>query len=301
MNASKSVKQNLLKALELLLKPIIKLFIEQGISHRELSDTAKRVYVEMAIRRQYEQGRKLNRSNVSIVTGLTRKDVRKILEESVDSGPAVRGFSRPSNVLHGWYNEPTFTSEERKPLTLPFSLADESEPSFVNLVKRYSSDQSAVQMRDELLLAGAIEEIEQDGQVYYRPLRPDYEPVGLSPNLIERFGMVSYNVLSTLTFNVMKKEQSVGPFDRAVDSYGPLSPKELAAFDQFLKQEEAWPFLIQLDTWFSDNVQPKGENLPDDHFDTGLAIINYIVKNPSELKSLSEYLEENHLQSLTRD
>jgi len=75
---SGNVKDYLLQALRLMLKPLVKLFISQGVTHAEFAESAKEVYVEMALR-HFETDSRVNKSQVAIITGLTRKEVKNVI------------------------------------------------------------------------------------------------------------------------------------------------------------------------------------------------------------------------------
>jgi len=75
------VKDHLRSALTLMFKPLIRLLIAQGVTHAEFAETAKDVYVEVALR-HFEAEGKVNRSRIAILTGLTRKEVKKIEQSS---------------------------------------------------------------------------------------------------------------------------------------------------------------------------------------------------------------------------
>ena len=96
------VKDHLRRALSLMFKPLVRLLIAQGVTHAEFSETAKDVYVEVALRDFEEEGR-VNKSRIAILTGLTRKRG----QERNRSGAVARiegeTYSRPSRVLTGWY------------------------------------------------------------------------------------------------------------------------------------------------------------------------------------------------------
>jgi len=72
------VKDHLRLALSVMLKPLVRLLIAQGVTHAEFSETAKEVYVEIALR-HFETEGKVNKSRVAILTGLTRKEVKNVV------------------------------------------------------------------------------------------------------------------------------------------------------------------------------------------------------------------------------
>lgn len=291
---SDSVNENLGLALRTLLKPLAKLLIDQGITHKGFSEAAKEAFVEMALRQQYETGR-INRSRVAIVTGLTRKEVAKVIDRAMRQENSGRNFSRPGKVLHGWHNDPAYSGPYGVPLEISYDGIDGSggAPSFVHLVRVYSGDQSPLQMLDELKRVSAVKELD-DGSL--RVLRPDFEPDSLSPKLIERFGDVAFNLLTTLSANVQKTAVGQGVFDRVVISDQPLNKAELEEFDVYLKSR-GQDILVEIDNWLTRTVsKKKGAGLDSEaNFDSGVAMLQYITLKPEEKSSLRDFLIENNI------
>ncbi len=96
------------------------------------------------------------------MTGLTRKEVRRI-RDKIDSGSeAAVGKSSPlAVVLHTWFSDPDFVDASGKPLTLCF---DGPSPSFTEIVKRAGGDIPPGAMRTELKRIEAIKELD-DGSL----------------------------------------------------------------------------------------------------------------------------------------
>ena len=115
---AEEVKEHLRRAIALTLKPLVRLLIAQGVTHAEFSETAKEVYVEVAVR-NFEKEGKLNKSRIAILTGLTRKEVKNVIDRSLTSSFKERTHSRPSRVLTGWYSDPGFQGPYGIPLELP--------------------------------------------------------------------------------------------------------------------------------------------------------------------------------------
>lgn len=283
-----SVKENLGQALRLMLKPLAKLLIAQGITHREFSEAAKEAFVEMALR-HYQQNGRINRSRAAIVTGLTRKEVSNVIGKAMSQEVPERNFSRPGRVLHGWHNDPDYTGPYGVPLEIPYDSDGKNGavPSFVNLVKQYSGDQSPVQMLEEMLRVGAIIKVDDNS---YRAVRRDFEAEGLSPKLIQRFGDLSFNLTTTMSSNIQKSAPGKGIFDRAVASNQPLTKAELERFDEYLKSR-GQEMLEEIDRWLTANVSNKEVRPAQaETFETGLAMLEYIVEQPEEKMTLREFL-----------
>jgi hypothetical protein len=283
------VKLNLGLAVRTLLKPLVRLLISQGITHGDFSEAAKDVYVEIALR--HFSDKKINKSKVAILTGLTRKEVANVIARAMRAEAPSREFSRPSRVLSGWHNDPDYTGPYGVPLEIPYDSPDGKGgvPSFVHLVKTYSGDMASRAMLDELVRVGAVLQNE-DGQL--KVVRRDFEPRSLSPELIQRFGDVGFNFISTIASNVEKEGVGTGPFDRVVFADNKLTREELRAFDGYLKTN-LQRVLETIDIWLSMNTTNKEEHPTDEEiFDTGVAMIQYIEWNPEDKTTLHQYLSQ---------
>jgi hypothetical protein len=284
------VKTNLGLAIRTLLKPLVKLLISQGITHGDFSEAAKDVYVEVALR-HFTEKNKINKSKVAILTGLTRKEVANVIERAMRPDLPSREFSRPSRVLSGWHTDPDYTGPYGFPLEIPYDSPDGegNPPSFVHLVRTYSGDMAPKGMLEELTRVGAVV-IEDGGQI--KVVRRDFEPQSLSPELIQRFGDVGFNVISTVASNVEKEGSGTGPFDRVVFSDHKLTREELKKFDAYLKKN-LQEVLETIDIWLSMNIANKSAGQPDEEtFDTGVAMIQYIDWKPEDKTTLHQFLSQ---------
>jgi hypothetical protein len=206
------VKDHLRSALTLMFKPLIRLLIAQGVTHAEFAETAKDVYVEVALK-HFEAEGKINRSRIAILTGLTRKEVKNVIDRTIESGYQEKTFSRPERVLTGWYSDPKFQGPYGIPLELPYESREAGEKSFVELVKQYSGDMAPRPMLKELVRVGAVVELENKT---YKAVRRDFEAEALSAELLGRLGMIGHYFFSTAAANIEKNEQGSGYFDRRV-------------------------------------------------------------------------------------
>ena len=65
---SEGVRDSLRRALRMMMKPLVRLLISQGVTHADFSESAKDVYVEVAIR-SFCETKKINQSRVAVLTG----------------------------------------------------------------------------------------------------------------------------------------------------------------------------------------------------------------------------------------
>lgn len=279
---AQEVKDHLRRALSLMFKPLIRLLIAQGVTHAEFSETAKEVYVEVALRHFEDEG-KVNKSRVAILTGLTRKEVKNVIDRALTSGLNEKTYSRPARVLTGWYSDPAFQGPYGIPLEIPYEAQEEGEPSFVSLVRQYSGDMAPRQMLNQLLESGSVVEVE--GR--YRAVSRTFTHAKLSPSLIQRLGSVGYRVFSSAARNIDKDDASTGQFDRMVFADDGCTDNVIELFDEYIKQR-GQSFLEELDVWFSSR---KDLNEPGkERRDTGLYMVHYI-EDKDELESLQNLLQ----------
>lgn len=262
------VKDHLRSALTLMFKPLIRLLIAQGVTHAEFVETAKDVYVEVALR-HFEAEGKVNRSRIAILTGLTRKEVKNVIDRTIESGYQEKTFSRPERVLTGWYSDPKYQGPYGIPLELPYESREVDEKSFVELVKQYSGDMAPRQMLNELLESGSV--VDVDGR--YKAVRRIFKHSTLSPALIKRLGDVGYRVFSTAAKNIDKQMEGSGYFDRMVFADDGCTNEQIVAFNDYIKMR-GQDFLEEIDVWFSSR---KELNKPgEDRNDTGLYMVHYV-------------------------
>src|SRR5659263_422661 len=137
-NMETKIAKAISAAVKSLLRPLVRLLLRNGIRYRTFSDIAKRVYVEVATEEFCIPGRKQSKSRVSILTGLSRKEVLRVrrLPALDDQGAGAR-YNRAARVVAGWVRDPRFDDGSGNPAELPF---EEGSSSFRELVKTYSGD-----------------------------------------------------------------------------------------------------------------------------------------------------------------
>jgi len=284
-----NVKEHLRLAVRMMLKPLVKLLISQGVSHGDFAEAAKDVYVEVAIR-YFDKSTRVNQSRTAILTGLTRKEVKNVIDRAISAEPHNKNYSRPSRVLAGWHSDPKYIGPYGVPLEIPYESAGAEGPSIVDLVRTYSGDMAPRPMLKELIRVGAVVELENKN---YKAVRRDFEAEALSPELVERLGKVGHYFFSTAAANIEKSEQGSGNFDRRVYTSEGLSPESMRAFDTYIKRR-GQEFLEELDNWFV--ATEKSDKGKPDRRSTGLCMVHYIVNEEDE-QDLRDLLVERGLET----
>lgn len=191
-----STQKSILKALLLFLKPIARALLNAGIGHREFAEISKTAFVDVATADYGLRGRPTNISRVAVMTGLTRKEVRRIRDKSEAGDETVITRSTPmAEILHRWYTDSEYQTVEGQPVDLDF---DGKESSFSSLVRKYGGDIPPGAMRTELKRIEAIEELD-DGRL--RILKRNVSGLDVNERLANGLATVMYPAAVTLALN----------------------------------------------------------------------------------------------------
>ncbi|GJE49823.1 hypothetical protein GOFOIKOB_2863 [Methylobacterium tardum] len=136
-----------------LLRPLVRLLVARGITFPALTDLLRELYVNVA---EYDfalAGKEQTDSRVSLLTGIHRKEVRRLRGAGapVSAVPAV--VSRTSRIIARWIADPAFTDPQGHPLPLP-RTAEGSASSFEILVSGITRDVRPRAVLDEWLDRG---------------------------------------------------------------------------------------------------------------------------------------------------
>ena len=122
-------------ALRRILRPLVKWLIANQITYPYLINMLKSIYVEVADKEFPVAGRKQTDSRINLLTGVHRKDVKRIRSESDPAVPAKSNTSIGAQLVARWMGDKSLHDEAGKPRLLPISSADNGETvSFDSLV-----------------------------------------------------------------------------------------------------------------------------------------------------------------------
>ena len=155
-------KQRVLDAFLLVMRPVVRILLRYGIGYREFAEVTKTAFVDVASVDFGLRGRPTNISRVAVMTGLSRKEIKRLRDKIAEGDSSISVQTTPlSDVLHHWHAQSEFTDANGSPLKLPYSGGPNS---FTSLVKRFGGDIPAGAMRTEMKRVGAITQ-DQDGSL----------------------------------------------------------------------------------------------------------------------------------------
>jgi hypothetical protein len=212
MNGETSdVSRPLLAALYRIFTAVARVALKRGVPYDAVAELAKRAFVDVAYEEFTIEGRKQSAARVSVLTGIHRKDVARVLaaEGSRDEAAANR-ITCAAGVVAGWRRDRRYGDERGEPAALPF---EGRAPSFSELVRRYGKgDIPARAVLDELVRVGAATRA-RDGRI--RLVASAYVPESTSSEALEILGSDVSDLISAIDHN-LSCAPGTGLFQRKV-------------------------------------------------------------------------------------
>jgi len=223
-------------AIASLLAPLAELAVARGLPFAAIEDMFKAAFVEAARRAQPESAGPRIVSRVATATGLTRREVTRLVAEPADADVAgAPPPARPSpatQVFTRWRADPALCDRRGQPRPLP---RQGPAPSFEALARSVTQDVHPRSLLDELCRLG-LAEVEGD-QV--RLLR---ERVVAARDSARAFGFLGSNVGDHLRAGVANVlAETPRHVEQAVFA-DELSDESIAAFDEIARAQ--WQALL---------------------------------------------------------
>lgn len=252
------IQEALLSALAAILRPTARLLLQSGISFDEFTNVAKAVFVHVATEEYERRSRPANFSQVSAMTGISRKEVSKIRDPKLADRWTPTMESSPVNtILHEWHFDADFSDGAGAAHALPF----EGPLSFSTLVARHVGDIPAGAMRSTLQKAGVIS---QDANGLLVVSQPFFYSRQFDEDFIHGIAFASSNLGLTLAHNSVvhqrldlsnEDKRQLGRLERAAWSEH-LSDEGIAKFKRWV--DDAAPrFLQECNRRIAENELPR--------------------------------------------
>jgi hypothetical protein len=272
---TESYRTQLVHTLRSVLRPLARILFRAGVRFDEFAELTRGIYVEIIIRDAQESGKKISTGRISILSGVAKRDVERLLTSKEwlripkpTDAPALAA------VLHRWHTDSTFLGPYGVPLELP--LTGQGGRNFTDLVAGSPIPIDAMSAYEQLLLAKMIS---KSGDTHVKVLSRAYVmPEPLSSEMLEHFGSAMTNLASTLDFNMTPSQKSKR-LERSVFPDDGLPDELRAEFDQFVR-ERAQELISDVDDWLADAARRPIQN-PTNRTNTGVSVFQY-VKPPEQ-------------------
>jgi Family of unknown function (DUF6502) len=278
LGMSENFKATLLSAFKPLMRPLVRILVRNGVSFGEFSEILKSVFVESAQDVLQSPDSRQSVSRIAIATGLTRLEVSRLLTQTDEDAEALIGrLSRVGRLLTGWHQDSDFTG----PYGIPYEVQFEGaigRRSFMELVRRYTSDVPADEMLDELKRIGAVLDL---GNGYYRVLIRSYIPSAADPAKFHAMSVAFTDLAKTLDQN-LRPDEDQKIFERRVWAANGIAPNDALDFDAYVK-DRGQQFLEAMDDWLSTRETDAARRGVEHRVKVGLAM--YMFVRPTDEQS----------------
>ncbi|MBX2825113.1 MAG: hypothetical protein KTR33_10320 [Gammaproteobacteria bacterium] len=262
-----------------LLSPLVRLLLRHGVSHAEFANWAKQAFVWEAEKNfGVDDHKKPTVSRIAVVTGINRKEVKRIQDLPEEERQAPSHNNRAARVVTGWLQDTSFHDADGKPAALRYG---ETDQGFNLLVRRYSGDVPARAILDELIRVGTVARADND-QVTL--LQQGYVPHESKEEMIRIVGESAADLFETLDHNLASAPEN-SRFQLSV-AYDNISADSLRQFKK-LSKHSATELLKELDKFLASHDQDlNDENTDDGRYRAGLGI--YLIEENLETDTRHE-------------
>ncbi|WP_109310963.1 DUF6502 family protein [Ruegeria sp. AU67] len=273
---SNDPKPPLETALSALLVPLAQAMVAHGVTLGSATEALKLALLTAA--EQSTDG-KLSDSRASLLTGLHRKDVKR-LRHIDDDAPLKRSCNAAALVISYWSTTPEFLDDLGAPRILS-RKGDETGPGFDDLVRRARVDMAPGTVLETLVVQKNVEQV---GKGELRLLSQAFLPSAGSTEQVAAYEATLSAHLAVATQNLLAEPDALRNFDRAV-RYSHLSSESIEELRLF-SSDRAQRLLQEINS-LARELQDKDSN--GDHsgrFAAGAFVLpspqNAQSKNPIE-------------------
>jgi len=125
----------LVTAIERILRPLVKLLLSYQLTYPQLIRILKSTYVEVAEQEFKVNRRRQSDSRIHLLTGVHRKDVKRLRDETRQDQPAPPLVSAGAQIIGHWLGTSRYLDELGKPRPLPLRPSATDGVSFETLVE----------------------------------------------------------------------------------------------------------------------------------------------------------------------
>jgi len=234
------IHQALANAVLRLLRPLVAVLLNHGMAYGSFAELARKAYVDEAFRRGAGNGKRATISSVSALTGLTRKETKRLREITMDGNQdSVQRYSRAVRVISAWVNDARYQDESGEPLVLPY---EGDTPSFVTLVREFSGDIPPVAMLSVLQGSESVKSVDGRVTLLERAYIPRATPLDkiaiLGADVAELIGTIGHNLdAEPGQRRFQRKVSNVAVREEALPAFREYSNKKS---QQLLEDYHAW-------------------------------------------------------------
>jgi hypothetical protein len=210
-------------AIRRVMRPLVRLLVAQGITYPFLIDMLKAIFVETAASEFTLDGKRPTDSRLTLLTGVHRKDIRRLLREPEPEPETPAGLTLGTQIVARWLGHHSYSDDAGEPRALPRTPSQGGDQSFAALVESVSTNVRPRSVLDELLRLGIVE---IDANDYVHLVTSGFVPGKEFDAKAFYFGEAMHDHLAAGVHNL---DGAGRPFLERSVYYDELSPEAVAA------------------------------------------------------------------------
>ncbi len=184
-----------------LLRPLVAYLMRRGLGYIAFRDLLKRVYVDEALR-GHEGDEAPTDSQISVVTGINRREVKRLREiathpDTAEPRDRMAGVNAAARVVGTWVSAAAFRGPDGAPLPLT-TRGEGDDPGFDALLRAAKVDVRARTVIEELERAGVVERLADDRlrllRTAFTPTEPREKLLFLGANVGDHMRSAFHNL-----------------------------------------------------------------------------------------------------------
>jgi Family of unknown function (DUF6502) len=243
-------KEAVLNVFTALMRPLMRIAFEYGISASDISVAVRRTYIQALEARLLDQKRPTTNERIALVAGLPKSDVAALRDAeragALHSGKGTARHDQIANLLTVWNTNNNFSGAYGLAMDLDLVPTSGSpRRSFRELVAAACPGADEEALLDELVASESVEVVDS---ITVRCVSRAYLPQDADIKRITWAGRVLANLAASFAHNLLRRADEPVYLERAVVSDEPLSE---AGRDKFLAAaaERGQELLTELDAF----------------------------------------------------
>ena len=247
------MQKTLVDVLCKIIRPIVTLYLRCGVGYSEFQAVVRGVYISVAAEEYGIRGRPTNTSRIAAMTGISRKEIKRIREQLADSRWTPAMEVSPANLLiHFWHFDSDFSNSGGIPQPLPI----DGPLSFTELAQRYAGDIPVGALKEELKRAGVI--IESGGMLLVK--KRYFQTVTFDDDFIQNMAFSLQSLAGTIVHNselICRKDysQDLNETEGRLERFAwsdQMSDRSRRDFKNWVRSEGS-VFIEKADEWIGRN------------------------------------------------
>lgn len=219
----------LVRALLRVLRPLVRLLLEHGVTYPYLANLLKTVFVDVAAHDFPLPGKAQTDSRLSLLTGVHRKDVKRLVRAPHATDEVPPAVSLGAELVARWSTDADYVDTAGRPRPLARFATEDGSVSFEALVAGVNKDIRPRVVLDEWLRLG-VARLDDDSRVH---LNTDaFVPRHGFDEKAFYFGQNVHDHLAATAHNLMQGEP---PFLERSVYYENLTPASVAKLAELSK------------------------------------------------------------------